>query len=117
MRPGPRLAPALGVLFALAVLVPVWTPLAFVVAAALLLLLAVTLAEALLLRRVAIEPDAAEVAVLPLGEPEVLSFALRTRSARPLHLTVRQVRPTRNSPGRSSTDGPTPSSTPPYTTR
>ena len=93
MRPGPRLAPALGVLFALAVLVPVWTPLAFVVAAALMLLLAVTLAEALLLRRVAIEPDAAEVAVLPLGEPEVLSLALRTRSARPLHLTVRQVCP------------------------
>lgn len=93
MRPGPRLVPALVLLFALAVLVPVWTPLAFVVAAALLLLLAVTLAEALLLRRVSIEPEAAEVAVLPLGEPEVLSLALRTRSARRVHLTVRQVWP------------------------
>lgn len=93
MRPGPRLVPALGLLCAAAVLAPLWLPMAWAAAAGLLLVLALCAAEALLLRPMVVDAEAPARLVLSLGEPEPVTLAVRTRSGRAAHLTVRQAWP------------------------
>lgn len=93
MRPGPRLVPALAALCALALLVPLWPPLAWIVAAAFALVLMAAAVESLLLRRLAVEAEAPDVIALSLGEVERVTVTLRTRAARVVKLVVRQVWP------------------------
>jgi uncharacterized protein (DUF58 family) len=93
MRPGPQLVRILGLLCLAALLVPLVPGFVFVLAAALAAVLASALAEAWLLRRVAITVDVPASLVVPLGDQELLPVALRTNSARPIHLTLRQVWP------------------------
>src|SRR4029453_14379852 len=93
MRPGPRLVPALGLLCALALFVPLWTPLAWAVAAGLVLMAAAVAVEALLLRRLGGEGDAPDRVVLSVGETETVTLTVRTRATRSARLTVRQPWP------------------------
>ncbi len=93
MRPGARLVPGLGLLCALALLVPLWPPLAWAVAAGLALLLAAAALEAILLRRLVVEADAPDRIVLSVGQVETVSVTLRTRAPRAVLLTLRQPWP------------------------
>jgi uncharacterized protein (DUF58 family) len=93
MRPGPRLVPALALLCAAALFVPLWTPLAWAVAALLIVLAAAAAVEALLLRRLRVEAEAAARLVLSVGETETVPLTVRTRGARAARLTVRQPWP------------------------
>lgn len=93
MRPGPRLVPALTLLCALALLVPLWPPLAWAAALGLALLAGAATVEGLMLRRLRVEADAPERVVLSVGEAETVAITLHTSGARAARLTLRQTWP------------------------
>jgi uncharacterized protein (DUF58 family) len=93
MRPGPRLLPAVAVVTLLALLLPLAPALTGVLAAALLAVALAAGAEGLLLRGLVVEVEAAPKVALSLGQPDTVALALRTRAARTVHLTLRQVWP------------------------
>jgi uncharacterized protein (DUF58 family) len=93
MRPGPLLVRWLALLCAAALLPAVAPVAAYPLALALLVLLGAAAAEAALLRRVRVEVDREDAAVLSLGEPETLSLEVRTSADRPLRVAVRQSWP------------------------
>lgn len=85
--------PALWLLCAAALPVALWPPLVWAVMAAALGLGLLALAEAVLLREVAVDAEAAERLVLALGEAASTPLVLRVRAPRTVHLVVRQVWP------------------------
>jgi uncharacterized protein (DUF58 family) len=93
VRPGPRLLLALAVVTGVALLAPLWTPLRLVCGGALLGLLAWTLLEGLLLRRVEVRSERAETSVVSLGEVETLLLTLSHDAPYTLRLEARQVWP------------------------
>jgi uncharacterized protein (DUF58 family) len=93
MRPGPLLVRAVLALAAASLLVPLFPPLVFALAAALLVLAGAAFAEALQLKRIAFSVQRPDVQALPLGEPDSLQLVLRSNAARELEVTVRQSWP------------------------
>ena len=93
MRPGPRLVPAMLVLVVLSLLLPVLPPAVYLLLLGLLALALAAAAEGVLLRRLVVEVEAAPTTALSLGRPDRVPLALRTRSPRTVHLTLRQVWP------------------------
>jgi len=93
MRPGPLLPRLVGVLALLALLVPLVPVLGWVLFAALLVLVGAAVAEATMLSRIAITAERPPSVALALGEPDALPLAVRTSSARTVHLVLRQAWP------------------------
>ena len=85
--------PALWLLCAAALGVALWPPLVWAVLAAALALLAATLGEALVLRRLVVDVEAPARLVLPLGEPDRTTLVVRVQAPRPVRLVLRQVWP------------------------
>lgn len=93
MRPGPAFLRLLGLLGLLALAVPVWRELVFLLLAGLLVLLGAALAEWLLLRRVRVELSGPDSLVLSLGEQDLLTLRVHTTARRSVRLSLRQVFP------------------------
>lgn len=93
MRPGPLLPRLLGALGLMALVVPFVPAAAWSVLAALVALAGVAAAEALLLARVTVAAERPARTALSLGESESLELAVRTSSARTVHLLLRQTWP------------------------
>jgi uncharacterized protein (DUF58 family) len=93
MRPGPLLLRLLG-LVAVAALLPAVIPEAvWLVVFALVALAGAAFVEASILGRVRVLVERPGAAVLSLGEPEILTLAVKTSSDRPLRVILRQVWP------------------------
>lgn len=93
MRPGPLLIRIGAMLALVALLVPFVVELAWLLAAAVLVVTGLAAAEAIALRRVQFFVDRPEKVALPLDEEEQESVQLRTTSRRELQFTVRQLWP------------------------
>ncbi len=93
MRPGPLLLRLLGLLCLLALLVPVWRELVFLLLAASLLLLGAALGEWLLLRRISVEVSGPASLVLSLGEEDQLTLGVETSARQAVRFGLRQVFP------------------------
>ena len=93
MRPGPRLVQAALALAVGSLLIPLVPALASPLVFLLALLALAAATEGLLLRRLVVEVEAAPTVALSLGEPDQVALAVRTRSPRKVHLTLRQVWP------------------------
>ncbi|HLA77952.1 MAG TPA: DUF58 domain-containing protein [Vicinamibacteria bacterium] len=93
MKPGPLLLRLLGLLCLLALLVPVWREMVFLLVAGWLVLLGAALAEWLLLRRIRVEVSGPGSLVLSLGEVDQLTLRVQTSARRSVRLSLRQVFP------------------------
>jgi uncharacterized protein (DUF58 family) len=93
MRPGRRFIRALTLLCIVALLVPIAPQLAFVIAAAFVVLCAAAGYEASRLRRIVMTNERPQRIALALDESEAIPFALASNSASDLHLVVRQAWP------------------------
>jgi uncharacterized protein (DUF58 family) len=77
-------------LAALALLVPVFVPIATILAAAFVLLVIAAIAEAVMLRRIKFDVERQPKVALPLDEADIATIRIRTTSRRPLRLVIRQ---------------------------
>jgi uncharacterized protein (DUF58 family) len=93
MRPGPLLPRLLGLLALAALAVPAAPAAVWPALAALVVLLGVAAAEGLLLARLTVSAERPARVALSLGESESLELAVRTSSARTVHLVLRQAWP------------------------
>lgn len=93
MRPGRRLVGLLGGVCAAALLVPLRQELVWLWLLALAATLAAAAVEAVRMRGMVLTLERAGRLVLPLGEPEQVSLALRTDASRPVFLELRQPWP------------------------
>jgi len=90
MRPGPLLLRALTAIAIAALLVPIVPALAWVIAAALLIVAGFATAEAISLKRVELVVERPPKLALPLGENDIAPIRIATTSSRPLRLLLRQ---------------------------
>ena len=90
MRPGPLLIRLTLLLAAFALLVPLFVPIATILAAAFVVLVIVAIVEAVMLRRIKFEIERAPKVALPLDEADTATIRIRTTSRRPLRLVIRQ---------------------------
>jgi uncharacterized protein (DUF58 family) len=90
MRPAPLLIRLAVILTASALLIAALPVFVWVLVAATTLLLAATVAEALMLRRIRFDVDRQTKVALPLDERESTTVNLTTTASRPLRLTLRQ---------------------------
>src|SRR5438105_2196688 len=90
MRPGPTLVRATIAIAAFSLLVPIAPQLAWLIAAALVVVAALATAEALSLRRVALVVERPPKLALPLGEDDTAPIRIATSASRPLRLLLRQ---------------------------
>jgi len=90
MRPGPLLLRALTAIAIAALLVPIVPALAWVIAAALMIVAGFATAEAISLKRVELVVERPPKLALPLGENDIAPIRIATTSSRPLRLLLRQ---------------------------
>src|SRR5207248_552250 len=102
MRPGPTLIRSVTAIAIAALLVPIAPRLAWLVAAALVVVAALATADALSLRRGALVVERPLKLALPLGENDTAPIRIATTASRPLRLMLRQRWPDLVSP-RSAT--------------
>ena len=93
MRPAPLLIRLLFTIAVLALLVTIWAPFVYVVAALTGGVLLVALIEALVLRRIRVDVERQRTIALPLSEEETTQLRIRTTSSRAVRMQVRQVWP------------------------
>ncbi|HYI07843.1 MAG TPA: DUF58 domain-containing protein [Thermoanaerobaculia bacterium] len=104
MRPSPLLIRIAIVIAISALLATVVRPFAWIAAGAFVLLLAATLVEGLLVRRVTVDVERQAKLAVPLDEREEVTVRVRTNARRTLRLTVRQRWPELVEPRSSSAD-------------
>lgn len=90
MRPGPTLIRATIAIAAFSLLVPIAPQMAWIVAAALIVVAGFAAAEAISLRRVALVVERPAKLALPLGENDTAPIRVATNASHPLRLMLRQ---------------------------
>jgi uncharacterized protein (DUF58 family) len=90
MRPGPLLLRALTAIAIAALLVPLVPQVAWIIAAALIIVAGFATAEAISLKRVVLVVERPPKLALPLGENDTAPIRIATSASRPLKLMLRQ---------------------------